>query len=47
MDNSEIIQEVVNSFNKSTRVKVSFMIKIDLEKAHNKLEWSFILRTLF
>ncbi|XP_050259191.1 uncharacterized protein LOC126704213 [Quercus robur] len=42
IDNAIIIQEIIHTLSKK-RGKVGYMaIKIDLEKAYDKLEWSFI-----
>ena len=42
IDNAIIAQEVIHSLNKK-KGKVGYMVlKIDLEKAYDKLEWSFI-----
>ena len=42
VDNAIIVQEVIHSLSKK-RGKVGYMaLKIDLEKAYDKLEWSFI-----
>lgn len=45
-DNAIIIQEIINKFRKSKGAKGSFMLKLDLEEAFDKLEWSFIYRAL-
>ena len=42
IDNAIIVQEVIHSLSKK-KGKVGYMaLKIDLEKAYDKLEWSFI-----
>ena len=42
MDNAIIVQEVIHTIGK-TRGKVGYVaLKINLEKAYDKLEWSFI-----
>ena len=42
MDNAIIVQEIVHTLSKK-KGKVGYMaIKVDLEKAYDKLEWSFI-----
>ena len=47
IDNAIIAQEVIHSISKK-RGKVGYMVlKIDLEKAYDKLEWSFISDMLF
>ena len=46
IDNAIIVQELVHTISKK-KGKVGYMaIKIDLEKAYDKLEWSFIRRML-
>lgn len=45
VDNAIILQEVVNHFEKMKGKKASFLTKIDLEKAFDRLEWSFICHT--
>lgn len=37
-----ITQEIIHSFNLKSRHQQAFLLKIDLEKAFDKLEWSFI-----
>ena len=47
VDNAIIVQEVIHTIGK-TRGKVGYMaLKIDLEKAYDKFEWSFIRSMLF
>lgn len=41
-DNSIIVQEAIHSFNKNNSKKGHMMLKIDLEKAFDRLELSFI-----
>ena len=42
IDNAIIVQEIIHTLSKKKR-KVGYMaLKIDLEKAYDKLEWSFI-----
>ena len=42
IDNAIIVQEIVHTLSKK-KGKVGFMaVKVDLEKAYDKLEWSFI-----
>ena len=42
VDNAIIVQEIIHSLSKK-RGKVGYIaLKIDLEKAYDKLEWSFI-----
>ncbi|GKV08919.1 hypothetical protein SLEP1_g20489 [Rubroshorea leprosula] len=45
-DNILILQELVYSYNRKTGRKGGMIIKLDLEKAYDKLEWSFIRETL-
>lgn len=45
-DNAIIFQEVIHYLRNSKKRGGSFVLKIDLEKAFNKLEWSFIHETL-
>ena len=43
IDNTIIVQEVIHSITTKKRGEVGYMaLKIDLEKAYDKLEWSFI-----
>lgn len=46
LDNTIIIQEVIQYLKNSKRNGASFVFKIDLEKAFDELEWSFIHETL-
>ena len=46
VDNAIIVQEIIHTINKK-KGRVGYMaIKVDLEKAYDKLEWSFIWETL-
>ncbi|CAN0883999.1 Putative ribonuclease H protein At1g65750 [Linum grandiflorum] len=45
-DNILILQEVVHSLNYSGARKPSMVIKIDLAKAYDKIEWNFVRDTL-
>lgn len=45
-DNAIIVQEIVNMFRQSKRKIPNMILKIDLKKAFDKLEWSFIYDTL-
>ncbi|KAL4296940.1 hypothetical protein GQ457_12G000240 [Hibiscus cannabinus] len=45
-DNIIITQEVIHSMNKKKGIKGWMAIKIDLEKAYDRLEWGFIDDTL-
>ena len=42
MDNAIIVQEIVHTLSKKKGKVVYMAIKVDLEKAYDKLEWSFI-----
>lgn len=46
-DNILVLQEAVHSLNNLKGKKGYMIIKVDLEKAYDRLEWSFILETLF
>lgn len=45
-DNAIIVQETMTHFQKMKGKNVSMILKIDLEKAFDKIEWSFIRNTL-
>lgn len=46
MDNILVLQETIHSF-KHVRGRKGFMIlKLDLEKAYDRLEWSFVMNSL-
>lgn len=45
-DNAIIVQENVSHFNKMKGKNLKMIVKIDLEKAFDKLEWSYIKDTL-
>ena len=46
VDNAIIVQEIIHTLSKK-KGRVGYMvIKIDLEKAYDKLEWNFIKDTL-
>lgn len=45
-DNVIIYQEVLHSFRTNRGTRKSMMVKIDLEKAYDRLEWYFIETTL-
>lgn len=45
-DNAIIIQELINNLHNFRSSKFNIMLKIDLEKAFNRLKWSFVYRTL-
>lgn len=45
-DHAIIIQEFITHFRKMKGKEVNMILKIDLEKAFDKLEWSFIKDTL-
>ena len=46
MDNSIIVQEIIHSISRSKGGKGHMAIKIDLEKAYDKIEWGFIREML-
>ena len=46
IDNAIIVQELVHTMSKMKRRERFMEIKIDLEKAYDRLEWSFIRDTL-
>ena len=46
VDNAIIVQELIHSMSKKKGGSGVMAIKIDLEKAYNRLEWSFIRDTL-
>lgn len=41
-----IVQEVVNHYQKMKGSKANMILKVDFEKAFDRLEWSFIHRTV-
>lgn len=45
-DNAILVQEILNHVNKTKAKKDCLMLKLDLEKAFDKIEWSFVYRTL-
>lgn len=45
-DNEIIVQEIIHFFRKAKGKTGHFLMKIDLKKAFDKLEWSFIRTTL-
>lgn len=45
-NNTMIVQEFVSHFGKIKGKKAGMVLKIDLEKAFDRLEWSFIKETL-
>ena len=45
-DNIIVAQEVIHSMKKKTGRVGWMMVKVDLEKAYDRLEWSFIYETL-
>uniref|UniRef100_A0A2N9GNJ6 Reverse transcriptase domain-containing protein n=1 Tax=Fagus sylvatica TaxID=28930 RepID=A0A2N9GNJ6_FAGSY len=47
IDNVIIAQELIHSLHKKKGAKGSFVVKIDLEKAYDRLEWSFIREVHF
>lgn len=46
VDNAIIVQELVHSMSRKKGTEATMAIKIDLEKAYDCLEWSFIRDTL-
>ena len=46
MNNIILTQEIIHSMTTSKSKKGTMAIKIDLEKAFDKLEWGFIRQTL-
>ena len=46
IDNIVIAQEVIHSMCKKTGKKGFMAIKVDLEKAYDRLNWDFIYETL-
>lgn len=46
IDNAIILQEVVHSMNHMTGKKRFMVVKLDLAKAYDKMEWSFIKDSL-
>lgn len=46
IDNAMIIQEIIRHFQNKKRRLGNLIMKLDLEKAFDKLEWSFIHHTL-
>lgn len=45
-DNIIIVQEMIDSIRKSKARHRSLMLKLDLEKAYNKVNWEFLIQTL-
>ena len=45
MDNAIIVQELIHSMSKKKGKEALMAIKIDLEQAYDRLEWSFIRDT--
>lgn len=45
-DNAIIVQEIICNFGKTKGNNFKMLLKLDLEKAFDKLEWSFIHHTL-
>ena len=42
VDNTIVVQEIIHTMGRAKGKGGYMAIKIDLEKAYNKLEWSFI-----
>ena len=47
MDNVIIVQELIHTIGQAKGRKGYMAIKIDLEKAYDRIEWSFIREILF
>ena len=47
MDNVIIVQELIHTIGRAKGRKGYMAIKIDLEKAYDRIEWSFIREILF
>lgn len=47
MDNFIIVQELIHSIGRTKGKNGLMAIKIDLEKAYDKIEWSFIREMIF
>lgn len=45
-DNIVICQEIIHTLQKRKGRKVGMIMKIDLEKAYDKIEWTFVADTL-
>lgn len=45
-DNIVIIQEIVHSIRRSQANNVGMMVKIDLDKVYDRVDWSFLIDTL-
>ena len=45
-DNAIILQEIIYHMNKKNKKKGDMVFKLDLEKAYDKLDWSFLKQTL-
>lgn len=45
-DNSIIVQETISHFQKMKGKKGNMILKINLEKAFDRIEWSFIWNTV-
>ena len=46
VDNSIIVQELIHTIGRAKGIKGSMTIKIDLERAYDRIEWSFIREML-
>ena len=47
VDNAIVVQELIHTISKKKKEKVGFMaVKVDREKAYDKLEWGFIREVL-
>lgn len=45
-DNAILVQELVTHITRSSTKSASLILKLDLEKSFDRLEWSFVYRTL-
>lgn len=45
-DNSIVLQEIVHSLSYMTGKKGYMVVKLDLQKAYDKMEWSFVLQSM-
>ncbi|WOK93143.1 hypothetical protein Cni_G01836 [Canna indica] len=45
-DNILVVSEMINTFNKSKSKKPSVILKLDLEKAYDRIEWSIVYKVM-